>query len=220
MEEAEMSKRLLVLVPLLLMSAVPARAQCTGWPVSCTGIHPSTGTAVNPGTAAVLGGAYAVGETLGTLLFGDVDAAMPFEDSGVNIFNYGVSIYNANNRHDCAHAMPYFRQALPYLQKAHNAVPINISFNRNLSNLNGWISLCQSTAGLKPAKRVDTTTLVRPRPDTQQPAPQTGQQQAQTPQAKRCPNFGEPHTFCGASPGAAICCPTPSPHCAADLSGC
>jgi hypothetical protein len=305
-KETTMFKRVLILCVPLLISANSAHAQCRGWPVQCTGISPispSTATVNGAVVGGLLGGFYTLGETLGTAMFGDVDAAMPWEDKGVAILNDGISVANRDGGYEknCPQAEPKFVEAQQYLEEARRRVSINIGFNSNLDNVRQWVAVCglpgdltrlganlviegdaflqkgacrqalakwaqakpyydealekapyaqfiknetaklasrleklkdgefanhgcagmpteeqQTMSTIKPAKRVDTTTLVQPRPGSRAPSqPRQAQQEA-----RRCPAFGEPHVVCGASPGAAQCCPTPSPHCAADLSGC
>jgi hypothetical protein len=299
--------RILVVTAVLILAcgaADRAQAQCYGWPVHCTGINPATGGSLGPSIAASAGvafGFYSLGEAIGVAIFGDIDKAMPIANAGNQISNSGIAIY-ANNVANCPRALPRFVLAEAYLAKAHQMVAINISINRNLANVRGWIAACgapgdtarrgvkimlegdafrdkhecrqallkwadakahferaaamgasisvefskddlanvngrleklkngeyatygcngmqteiqRTTAGLRPATPIDTTALAQPKPGLQSPS----QRQTRN-QVKRCPAFGEPHVVCGASPGAAFCCPTPSPHCAGDVNSC
>lgn len=124
----------------------------------CISVSPYTAHGaprISPGATAgygvALGGAYSLGEAIGTLIFGDVDAAMPWANKGIEYNNAGISYYNKS--HDCRCALPLFQQAVFYLEQAHRMVPINISFNTNLDNARKWLALCHRPNLAKPEKR-------------------------------------------------------------------
>jgi hypothetical protein len=142
-----MKKLLLAIVfSFSLVSTVTttAFAQCTGWPVHCTGINPATGGSLGPSIAASAGvavGFYSLGEAIGIAIFGDIDKALQVDAAGGKIFDSAIAVY-ANNSDNCRRAEPRFVLAEAYYAKAHQMVPINIGINRNLTNVHAWVALC------------------------------------------------------------------------------
>lgn len=113
-----MKRAVVVSAFMLALGSTGAHAQCTGWPVLCTGIHLGGGVS---GEVAAAIAAWAMGQAIeaagqsGGSIGGSNQQQIALYDDGNKYLN-AAAVYSRQG--DCGHAAPLFRKSIPYYQRA------------------------------------------------------------------------------------------------------
>jgi len=176
-----MKRSFLIIIAFFAMSH-QACAQCSGWPVNCTGIHPSTAapSGVNPAAAAGAASAgWAIGTAIGNMLAprpsqAQIDATA-WTNKGTEFYNVATQ-YTNHPIMDCANALPWLRKAEFSYEQAKKLDPNDEVITRYLHNAQTNIYACEHHRSIRQGAASNPVELAPPdTPPAQTVTAQLGQ---------------------------------------------